>query len=128
MKVTTTERGWAGHFIGADHCRFGRNTLIQKGKIRVIVSTVGNYLTNSGLPEEIGYKRYYETMAFRAKKVGAYWDADVTREYPFESDWEICADSPNELSAGVDNEANDMHEAVVAEIVSKLSKNKGETK
>jgi hypothetical protein len=77
MKITTTERGWGGHFICADKCRFRRNTLISvDGKPKYVVSTVGNMRDrDTGEIEEIGYDRHYETMAFGAFKDGAYFDA-----------------------------------------------------
>ena len=119
-KIKRTERGWCGHFICGDRCRFRRNTLLTKGRKHIIISTVGNLATEDGEMDTIGHERYYETMAFRAVKVGAYWDADVSEEVPFESDWSICAKSAKKLPDDVDNKANDMHEAVVAELIKKL--------
>lgn len=66
----------------------------------------------------IGCGRHFETMAFHAKNDGRYWDADVSRQIPFDSEWAIA-----ELDA--DDKANDMHEAVVAELTEKLAS--GET-
>jgi len=86
--VKITERGWAGHFCAAGLCGFRRNTLIEAGQKRVVVSTVGN-LRDDGKTREVGVGRYYETMAFHAKKEGVYWEADVYREFPFYSDWQI---------------------------------------
>jgi hypothetical protein len=107
-EVKRTERGWAGHVIwSASRCRFRRNTLLECGDKRIVVSTVGD-LENG---EPIGHNRYYETKAFWAKKDGVYWDADKAKEVPFESPWCIGT-----LSGTSDDEANDMHEAVVAEL------------
>jgi len=107
-----TDRGWAGHFICADRCRFRRNTLIDFGKKKIVVSTVG--VMPNPLGEgftTIGLNRHYETMAFRAKKDGAYWDADVTKEVSFESNWRV-----EKISDDSDNKANEMHDAVVKEL------------
>jgi len=63
---------------------------------------------------KIGVDRYFETMAFHSKWDGRYWDADVERVVPFDSDWAI-----SEVDA--DDKANDMHETVVDEITRKLA-------
>lgn len=120
-KVIRTERGWAGHFICADDCRFRRNTLLRYGKIEIVVSTVGlmeNPLREFGKSKdlfcEIGYGRYYETMAFHAKASDTrYHDADISRPVDFDSPWSISV-------IDADDVANTRHEAVVAEITAKL--------
>ncbi len=117
MNVTRTERGWGAHLIVAMYCLFRRNTLLERGETRLIVSTVGNYqspMDRSGATE-IGYKRYYETMVFHARKDGPYWDADVFEEVYFNSNSAI---SHRERHA--DAEANAMHEDVVAEMTKRL--------
>lgn len=118
-KIKITERGWGGHFICASSCKFRRNTLIECGENRVIVSTVGNYnppIIHNDIDEDIqrqiGANRTYETMAFKAVWDGTYWDADVSEEISFKSEWAF-----NELSHGSDKRANDMHEKVVDEII-----------
>lgn len=115
-KVTIQERGWAGHFICAQSCRFRRNTLITCGDTRIVVSTVGcmeDNLRGKGFAQ-IGCDRYYETMAFHSDpKDTRYYDADVSREVSFDSPWAISV-----LDA--DDKANDMHDAVVSELVDKL--------
>ena len=118
-EVKRTERGWAGHFICANSCRFRRNTLLECGDIQIVVSTVGAMYI-SGKIEEIGLDRHYETMAFHVDpKSGDYKDADVSRE--------IWFDSPSALKVKktdkyIDAKANDMHEAVVKEISDNLAK------
>lgn len=119
--VIRTERGWAGHFCCADRCMFRRNTLLEYGKIRIVISTVGMMKCIKTFPdlykfETIGYNRYYETMAFHAYRANnRYWDADVTREVRFNTPWGIS-------KAGADDKANDMHEAVVTEITEGLKR------
>jgi hypothetical protein len=108
--VRRTERGWAGHFIGANRCRFRRNTLLECGDTRIVVSTVGLFenIKGDGFTT-VGFDRHFETMAFHAAFDGRYWDADVSREISFDSPWMI-----SEIDA--DDRANDQHEAVVSEI------------
>ena len=120
IEVKRTERGWAGHFICAHRCRFRRNTLLEAGDTRIVVSTVGlmeDPLSKGDNPgfSEIGYNRHFETMAFHAQYDGRYWDADVTRgELRFDSEWAIP-------EPDADDRANDMHEAVVHEISDRLA-------
>lgn len=111
--VIRQERGWAGHFICADDCRFRRNTLLTYKDIRIVVSTVG-LMEFDGEFREIGPNRYFETMAFHGDPNDKrYYDADVSRGVQFDSKWAI-----GEIDA--DDQANEMHEAVVAEISTKL--------
>jgi len=118
MEVKRTERGWPAHFICADSCLFRRNTLLECGKRKkIIVSTVGSMVRHDK-PQRVGAGRNYETMVFKAEKDGPYWDVDVTKEIPFNSKWMIKG-----ISFRTDQEANDMHEAVVNEIAGKLEKN-----
>ena len=116
MNVTRIERGWAGHFICADRCRFRRNTLLVCGEVRIVVSTVGlmRRIDDKGF-ETVGHNRHFETMAFHADSENRrFWDADVQRQLSFNSPWRI-----EEVDA--DDRANDMHEAVVAEITERLA-------
>ena len=114
-QVKRTERGWAGHFICADRCLFRRNTLIEFKKEKIVVSTVGlykNFKTNEF--EEVWPGRYFETMAFHSKPDdNRYHDADVQRQVYFDSQWAIS-------SVDNDDGANNMHEAVVAELIERL--------
>lgn len=114
--VSRTERGWAGHFICANRCRFRRNTLLAYNDIKIVVSTVGLMEIDKGKFETIGYNRYFETMAFHANANDKrYNDIDVRKQVFFDSDWAI-----SEIDA--DDRANEMHEAVVAEITERLLK------
>ena len=114
--VTRRERGWAGHFICADRCKFRRNTLLTKGDVRIVVSSVG-LMTHWKGPdhgfEQVGLDRFFETMAFHAKYDGRYWDADVQREVSFESPWRVD-------TADADDIADDQHEAVVSEFMQRM--------
>jgi len=118
--IKISERGWAGHFFCANSCLFRRNTLIEYGKKRIIVSTVGAYINNDKLTTIGAGGRYYETMAFKARKEGPYWEIDVNKQLSFDSDWSICAASESKLPKDVDNKANAMHDKVVEEFCVKL--------
>ena len=130
MGVKITERGWPGHYICSDRCTFRRNTLIEGENDSVIVSTVGAFRPDETKAiEPIGIcGRFYETKVFGIEKVGPYIDADVRDERRFKSKWGIHAGNPKELPKDVDNVANDMHEAVVAEFVQKLEEDNATNK
>jgi hypothetical protein len=117
MTVSRVERGWAGHFIGADRCRFRRNTLVAKGNTRIVVSTVGAMPNSDDTKLEwIGLNRYYETMAFYAKLVeGLYWDADVMLPVSL-----VTRTGINDATVNADMIANEMHETAVSEVIRML--------
>ncbi len=111
--VIRQERGWAGHFICANRCKFRRNTLLTYNDIKIVVSTVGLMQIDDKY-ETIGAGRHFETMAFHSDKSDTrYNDADVSKQIYFDSDWAIA-----EIDA--DDKANEMHEAVVSEITNRL--------
>lgn len=112
--IKRTERGWAGHLCVASYCRFRRNTLLESGNRRIVVSTVGNF-HYEGKPKTIGFERYYETMAFEAMKQGVYWEADVSKQICFNSNWAL-----NECEQETDLKADEMHEQVVKELFETL--------
>jgi len=114
-KVKRTERGWGGHYIGATKCLFRLNTLLEYKEKKVVISTVGMYMPD-GKPEIIGWKRFYETMAFAGKQENEYIEADVSEKIEFESQSEI--EEPYK-----DNEANSMHENIVQELTTKIKQN-----
>jgi hypothetical protein len=68
-----TTNGWIwfgspGHFIGGASCRFHMATQVG----RYLVSTVGDYYPPfPGTRTEVGYKRFFETMVFKAGKACA---------------------------------------------------------
>ena len=115
MEVKRTERGWAGHFYCSYRCEYHRNTLLEYKGVKVVVSTVGRLRKDmvSNTYEELGYNRYFETMAFMAKEDDKYNDADVEREISFDAKW--CLPSPN-----MELEAEAMHEDVVMELSKRL--------
>lgn len=107
------ERGWAGHFISAHRCRFRRNTLLSYNNIKIVISTVGFCILDNEIIE-IGFNRYFETMAFHSDpKDVRYNDADVGQQVSFESEWAI-------REKDADDQANRMHEDVVTEITNRL--------
>jgi predicted nucleic-acid-binding Zn-ribbon protein len=113
MKVKRTERGWGAHYCCALMCLFRRNTLLECGKKKIVVSTVGVMRVKEKI-EKIGLDRYFETMCFECDYSDTrYYDADTTKEIDFESKWWI-----SEIDA--DDKANIMHEKVVDEISKKL--------
>lgn len=115
-EVSVVYRGWAGHFICANRCRFRLNTLVSLGDVKIVVSTVG--LMESGRDaekgfEQIGWQRYFETMAFHADPNSEFLDADVSRQVDFESPWAYdTLDSEAAANAG--------HVRVVEEIAARL--------
>lgn len=116
--VKRTEKGWPGHFICADRCLFRRHTMLEYENLAISISTVGNYRNykDDRKMEEVGAHRYFECMAFHCnpKTEEVPWrDADVSKQINFESPWSI--DAPWK-----EQEANDMHEVVVAEITAGL--------
>lgn len=115
--VSRTERGWAGHFICCDRCRFRRNTLLECGNLRIVVSTVGAFFpTPDSEADTIGHERHYETLAFHAVRENGYWEADVGSPVDFDSPYSIFG-----IDEDSDRRANDQHEAVVLEIGSKMA-------
>ena len=115
MEVKRTERGWAGHFCCSYRGEYHRNTLLEYKGMKVVVSAVGRLRKDmfSDTYEDLGYKRYFETMAFMAKEDDKYNDADVEREIQFDAKW--CLPSPD-----MELEADAMHEDVVMELSKRL--------
>lgn len=117
MVLEIQERGWIGHFICADRCRFRRNTLLTFGDVRVVVSTVGamgSMEPGQGF-DTVGSDRHFETRAFMASFESPYWDADVTCHVSFASPWSMKG-----VDRHSDAKANAMHDAVVAEIAAAM--------
>jgi hypothetical protein len=122
-EVIRTERGWAGHFCAASNCRYRRNTLLELGEVKVIVSSVGCYVYDGSI-QKIGHNRYYETMVFYAqplaKNIDGYIEADVTREIHVESERGIYGEMECDLSRTVDMDMDKIHEGVVEEMIMKI--------
>ena len=120
MEAKITYRGWPGHFCCGHRCVFHLNTLIEYGKKKIVVSTVGLMLDpmnedkNKIKYGEIGIGRYFETMAFEAEKKGEFGDANVQKQISF--------DSPSSWGLKEELKANNGHIKVVEEIVDKLKK------
>nr|DAF63775.1 MAG TPA: Methionine biosynthesis protein MetW [Podoviridae sp. ctz6O13] len=119
MEVKRTERGWPGHFICAYQCLFRRNTLLEYGPAKIVVSTVGRLaIRKDGKTdiEPVGYERYYETMAFHSDpKDSIYHNIDAAKWLDLGCGWQL-----NELD---DIKANDMHEKAVIWVTEQLLKN-----
>ena len=83
--------------------------------MKVVVSTVGRLRKDmvSGTYEDLGYKRYFETMAFMAKEDDKYNDADVERVIQFDAKGWLP-------SRDMELEADGMHEDVVMELSKRL--------
>lgn len=120
VEIKRTEQGWKGHYICAHQCLFGRNTLLVLEDIRIVTSTVGLRLkTDHGKYqghekfEEIGCETYFETRVFHAKAGNKFNDPDIEKEISFNSQWRI-----NKIDGEI--EANQMHEDVVSEIITKI--------
>jgi len=124
-ELTRTERGWAGHFICAADCLFRRNTLVSDGTRHIVVSTVGQLIeSNPRSVREIGYRRFYETMAFIGQQEGPFIDADVLCDVTGASGIDHWAGTPatsnaSDLPDNVDAIANDSHEESVRLVMSR---------
>ena len=117
-EIKIQERGWGGHFICCDKCRFTRNTLVSYKNINVVISTVGNYFYDND-QHRVGADRYYDTRIFHSDvNDEKYHDIDVEREVSIGIKWQI------EFKDG-DNEANNMHDDNVSEIVRMINVNIG---
>lgn len=114
--VKRTERGWAGHFICARSCLFRRNTLLEYGDTKIVVSTVGNMVDDNMKIATIGCDRFYETMAFHAHLENGYWDADVTQQVTLKTKWQVTRSDYANFESTIDTIANDMHENAVTSI------------
>lgn len=119
MEPKRTERGWAGHYISSDRCQFRRNTLVEYENQKIVISTVGLLLNfkNTQRVEFLrfgSYQYHFETMVFHAKPDDTrFHDADITRPIHPEQQWFI-------KKQNADDQANDMHEAIVQEIIDGL--------
>lgn len=109
IPVTRTERGWAAHLCVSRDCLFRRNTLLECGDARVIVSTVGNYHPNrTNRLETIGSDRHYETYTFLAALEGPYWEISSGNEIDSEG---LVGGEPDS-----DRKADAMHERMVEKV------------
>ena len=116
-----TERGWAAHFCSSSDCLFRRNTLLEHEGKHIVVSTVGAAIdplrkgsrTHKFMFVEIALGKHFDTAAFIGKDDGRYIDADTSQQIYFDAPCFI-----EELDA--DDRANDMHEAVVKELMEKM--------
>lgn len=117
LKVKITERGWGGHHICAARCRFRRNTLVEFGQIKIVVSTVGLlWIDSLERFDTVASDAYFETMAFEWNGTDTRWyDGDTSKMVDFDTVGRI-----NEVDA--DDKANEMHDAIVREIADRIIK------
>jgi len=121
-QVKRIERGWPSLFVNGDICRFNRNTLLERGDTRYIISTVGAYYPEKeGGCIKISDNGYYETAIFEAKEESGYWDIDIDKELaiPDGCDWAIT-----DITLESDMLANEMHEKIVSAVQSVLENGK----
>ena len=114
--TTVLERGWPGHHRLSRFCLFNRNTLIECGERRVIVSSVGEHLVGfNNPPKELPDGGFFETKAFEADWHGTSWECDTERpiQLPNDRDWRVHDWQQHA-------EVNQMHEDAVRLIILKL--------
>lgn len=126
-KVVRTERGWPGHYICAHQCMYRRNTLLEYGDVKIVVSSVGNFCIGTKSfnakvdeMERVGFNRFYECMAFEAKQNGPYWDSDVTKEVCVKTHNVYPCNAVEKLPDDIDNLADQTHEANVEDIATRM--------
>jgi len=110
-----TERGWIGHYICGDKCRFRRNTLIECNGVSVVVSTVGLQFDQETRDfDKFCNGSYFETKAFHVKEDDPrFRDADIGKEISF--------GAKNYIDfADADDIANANHDIIVEEIKQEL--------
>lgn len=126
MEVKRTDRGWAGHLCVANYCRYHRNTLLEYGDKKVVVSTVGHYVNPQNEIDQIGLNRWYETMCFEGHEENGYIEADIHNGISIDNEWGIWGKTWQEVLDQfplVDNRADEMHETIVQEMIDRLIKN-----
>lgn len=127
-RLRVTERGWVGHFICANRCRYRRNTLVSDGAQHVVISSVGcmeNW--DKASPEKIdtiGHERYYETMVFRGHKEGPYIESDVSNQIsiPGDYEWGIFGKKMADLPDDVDMKMDAIHEKIIGWVCRNFNK------
>jgi hypothetical protein len=120
MNVTRTDRELGTYPQGM---QFRRNTLLEYGDVRIVVSTIGRFVAPdemAGILKDkhiiLGPDRYYETLAWHAKKYDYGWDSNIGRgQLRFAGPWAI----PH-VDETSDADANQMHEMAVEEITARL--------
>lgn len=121
IEIQVKERGWPAHFVLADKCTFTRNTLLQHGQNRVVISSVGCLLSSYKSDAEIemiGSGRYYEVKAFVAIWEDNVWAADVQKQIDLE-----CNQVITEMTDDSHIKADLMHDEAVAEVMMNLLNN-----
>lgn len=125
-KAKITYRGWPGHYILGHRCVFRLNTLIECGKKRVVVSTVGELLSREGSPGKVlceplgptggpgNGDRYYEIYVREARREHGWWEADFSRPVKFRG--------RRAFGKTEERQAQNAHYRVVAQIAKRLER------
>ncbi len=103
--VIRTERGWAGHFICSNRCRFRRNTLLAYNEIKIVVSSVG-LMEIDGKFDTVGAGRHHLLWLEEQLTIsGVVKSLPVNREFALKVREELIEkhykDDPNKNTFGL---------------------------
>ena len=134
-RVMRTERGWASHYCNNFTCGYRRSTLLEFGKQRVIVSSVGREYNdkNEIRPLVAMSNPIYESMIFPAResRVDGEWVIDARKAlYPCDALFieDVKAPGSPENTSGIrllaqsDAMADKMHEKTVTAVMEHMMK------
>lgn len=109
----TTEYGWCGPYEFSDRCMFRRMTMVHRGRLEIMVCTVGDMKPDSKKGyEQVAEGVYYHTRAYMVQ----FGAADTDRELKLNGMTTIG--TPNRPCR-----ANLMHDDAVREIKKRIRSN-----